>query len=91
MLFRDPSYEVMYDIYQQYKAENMGRMEHLVLTTMMHNVIGIGSALQKYPFMLEVMTTPHIPSPHGITQQLPVDVNFIVNLKRRDPIHLVVS
>jgi len=57
MLFRDPSYEVMYDIYQQYKAENMGRMEHLVLTTMMHNVIGIGSALQKYPFMLEVMTT----------------------------------
>jgi len=55
----------MYGIYQQYKAENMGRMEHLVLTTMMHNVIGIGSALQKYPFMVEVMTTPHVP--HGIT------------------------
>jgi len=35
------------------------------------------------------MTAPHVP--HGITQQLPVDVTLTVNIERSDPMHLLVS
>lgn len=56
---------------------------------MTHNALVITRSLQRSPFLMEVTTTPHIPP--GITERLPVNVTFVVNIKRRDPNHLMFS
>jgi len=38
---------------------------------------------------LQAMTAPYVP--HGITKRLPVNVTLAVNIKRSNPMHLLVS
>ncbi len=56
---------------------------------MTHDTIGIARGLQLSPFLLKVMATPHVP--RGIIEGLPVNVIFVVDIERSDPMYLVVS
>lgn len=56
---------------------------------MAHNTIGIAGGLELSPFLLKKMATPHIPC--RVAEILPVNVTFVVNVKRSNSIHLVVS
>ena len=56
---------------------------------MTHNTIGIARGFQLSPFLLKEMATPHVP--RGITEGLSVNVFFVVDIERSDPMYLVVS
>jgi hypothetical protein len=79
----DPCYKVLYDVYWECKAERQN--ECLALTTVVHNAIrNPGRGLERSPFLLEVMATPHVP--RGIAERLPVDVTFVVGVEGSNPV-----
>jgi hypothetical protein len=63
-----------------------GRNERHVHTTMAHNT-SIAGGLDPSPFLLQKMATPHIP--RRVDESIPVNVTFVVDIERSDPIHLV--
>jgi hypothetical protein len=56
---------------------------------MTYNTISIARRFQLPPFLLKEMATPHVP--RGIAEGLPVNVIFVVDIERSDPMYLVVS
>ena len=54
----------------------------------MGHAVGINAGLKPSPSLLERMVTPH---PRGVVKRLPIDVSFLVDIERSDPIHLVSS
>jgi len=56
---------------------------------MVQNTTSSARGPQRPPFLLEIMSTPHLP--RGIAERLPFNVTFVVNVERGDPLHSVVS
>jgi hypothetical protein len=56
---------------------------------MTHNIISIARRFQLSPFLLKDMAAPHVP--RGIAEGLPINVFFVDNIERSDPMYVVVS
>lgn len=54
----------------------------------MGHAVGINAGLKPPPSLLERVTTPR---PRGVIKRLPMNITFLVNIERSDPMHLVSS
>lgn len=53
---------------------------------MTHDTISIARLFQPSPFLLKEMATAH--APRGIAEGLPVDIIFVADIERSDPMLL---
>jgi hypothetical protein len=86
-------HKAMHNIYKEYKVKRTGGMDVVYYSPRWHITLSTSLPLQEAFSRLHLFRTqeetgtPHVPC--GVTERLPINVCFLINIERSNPIHLL--